>query len=150
MCPRFGNQRRPIHWLTLHGSQVLPSTKRNSDTESLCPRSSPGQLLAEETLPMSSNLRYPIQLNSRRQISYTASDIRTPGPKRCVCWNPSCRHGWDEDVIYIVGYSRAELSRQDYLNQARRSKKRVQEEPYRTTTRHSDWARCPHWAWRRN
>ena len=78
MCPRFGNQPRTIHRLTPHGSQVLHPTKRNSDTESMCPRSSPGQLLAEKTLSMSSNLRYPIQLNTRRHISYTASDIRKP------------------------------------------------------------------------
>ncbi len=76
-CPRFGSQPRPIQRLTPR-SQVLHPTKSNSDTESLCPRSSPDQLLAEETLLMSSNLRYPIQQNSRRQISYTASDNRTP------------------------------------------------------------------------
>ena len=79
MCPRFGILPRPIQRLSPNfGSQVSHPTKSNSDTESLCPRSSPGQILAEETLPMSSNLRYPTQLNSCRQISYTASDNRTP------------------------------------------------------------------------
>ena len=76
-CPRFGSQPCPIQRLTPR-SQVLHPTKSKSDTASLCPRSSPGQLLAEKTLLMSSNLLYPIQQNSRRQISYTASDNRTP------------------------------------------------------------------------
>jgi len=38
---------------------------------------------------MSSNLRYPIQLNSRRQISYTASDNRTPDQSGAFAANQS-------------------------------------------------------------
>ena len=135
-CPRFGSQPRPIQRLTPR-SQVLHPTKSNSDTESLCPRNSPDQLLAEETLLMSSNLRYPIQQNSRRQISYTASDNRTPDQSGAFAANQAA----DMDEIrmssILLDIPGAELSRQDYQNQARRSKKRVQEEPYRSTTCHS-------------
>ena len=83
MCTRFDVlPPRPIQRLTPNfGSQVLPTTKSNPYTESLCPRSSPGQILADEILPLPSNPGYPTQLNSCRQISYSASDNHTPSQR---------------------------------------------------------------------
>ena len=80
MCARFdGLPPRPIQRVTPNfGCQVLPTTKSNPYTESLCPRRSPGQILAEEILSSSSNPGYPTQLNSCRQISYSASDNHPP------------------------------------------------------------------------
>jgi hypothetical protein len=50
-------------------------------TESLCPRSSPGQILAEVVLSPSSIPGHPTQLSSCRQISYSASDNHTPSQR---------------------------------------------------------------------
>jgi hypothetical protein len=94
VCPR------PIQRLTQHfGSGTLSYTRINSGMESMCTDSSPGQILAEEILSTSSNPCYPTQLSSYRQISYAASDDRTPS--QCGVFGAS--QATDTDLANEIG-----------------------------------------------
>jgi hypothetical protein len=83
MCTRFDDlPPRPIWRLTTNvGSRVMPTTKSIPYTESLRPRSSPGQIFAEVVLLPLSIPGHPTQLKSCRQISYSASDNHTPSQR---------------------------------------------------------------------